>query len=136
MTRRNAGVCRSCRSKGHFFADFSNKRRCPWCKHGFVKCFEVERETENKGKLFNCCTAKCRYWEWVDKAESSGESSNTVTANSDNSTLIEEELQQINRAFQSWCRVVEERDIEISINVTIRKGNGNVEVDRKGKGPA
>ncbi|CAI9777338.1 unnamed protein product [Fraxinus pennsylvanica] len=101
MTGRKAGVCHSCRSKGHFFAECSNKRHCPWCKHGFVKCFEVERETKKKGKLFNCCSAKCRYWEWVDKGESCSKSSSTVTVNLNNSTTTEE-LQQINRTFQSW----------------------------------
>lgn len=75
MVGKNSEDCHSCRLKGHFFGDCSTKRTCPWCNNDFQKCFQVERDTANKGKFFNCCSQKCGFWEWCNIGESSGESS-------------------------------------------------------------
>lgn len=61
----------SCRAKYHFFADCKRKRRCTQCKHRFERYFVVEKENDNKGKLFICNSNNCEFWEWVVKEESS-----------------------------------------------------------------
>ena len=66
MTVRNAGVCHSCKRQGHYFAACTTKRPCPSCRKGIVKCFEVEKESINKERLFNICSIKCGFWKWVE----------------------------------------------------------------------
>lgn len=125
--------------KGHFFADCLKKRHCPWCKIGFGKCFDVEKDTKNKEKLFNCCSVNCKYWKCVENGESSsGESSwgsSSGTVNSNNHAAVEED-EHLSRLLHTHCRVTEDKIIKIQLVVTIRNANESVEVDKKGKGPS
>lgn len=51
------------------------KRPYTWCKHEIEKCVVVEKDNDNKGKLFACCSQNCGFWELVVKEETRGESS-------------------------------------------------------------
>lgn len=75
MVGKNQGVCHSWRQKGYFFLLCLEKNFCPQYQHAFVKCFELDKESMNKGRLFNTGNAKYRYWEQVGDGETSGESS-------------------------------------------------------------
>lgn len=46
-----------------------------------------------------------------------------------------EKVQHFSDLFQSFCWVAEEKNIEISLNMTIHKASDSAEVDKKGKGP-
>lgn len=69
----------------------------------------MEKNTKNKGRLFNMCSVKCDFWEWVNKVEMSGESSSVTST------------QVLFCMFETRCRLTEEQDVEISLNMTILK---------------
>ncbi|CAA2985745.1 Hypothetical predicted protein [Olea europaea subsp. europaea] len=57
------------------------------------------RETKNKGRLFNTCTARCGYWEWFEGGETSaisGTLKNHVT---------NEGAEELFATFQSRCQL-------------------------------
>ena len=127
MMGRNARVCHSCRRRGHYFTACLTKQSCPSCRQGIVKCFEVEKESINKGRLFNICSLKCRFWKWVEEGESSGSASTKCTTNFP--------VEELSRMFQTLAQIYEEDDVEISVNVTMRKGKESVNDHGKGMGP-
>lgn len=130
MKGRYAGICHSCRSNEHFFIECKRKRRCPWCAHGFQKCFEVERQTPNKGRLFNTCSSNCGFFEWVEQGESSGES---TTANVALNAVATEEVEDLSSMSNTLARISDERDLEINLNITFRKGKGSSKGNGKAK---
>ncbi|CAA2994610.1 Glycerol-3-phosphate dehydrogenase [NAD(+)] GPDHC1, cytosolic [Olea europaea subsp. europaea] len=130
MKGRNAGTCHSCRSDGHYFNECPRRRRCPRCAHGFQKCFEVERQTCNNGRLFNTCSNKCGFFEWVELGEFSRESS---TINEALNVAANEKVEDLPKMFETLARISDERDLEINLNITFRKGKGRSEGNRKAK---
>jgi len=131
MRERNFGVCHSCRSDTHYFSQCKTIRRCSECKHGFRKCFEVERDTVNKGKLFFTCSNDCGYFDWVKKENFNRESSTVNEVVNHEPNEKDEDFPSI---FDSLARITEKRDVEISLHLTFRKGKGIAECDGKGKG--
>ncbi|CAA3014018.1 Hypothetical predicted protein [Olea europaea subsp. europaea] len=130
MRRKNVGVCHGCRSTQHFLNDCPVKRGCPWCSLGWEKCFEVERKTDNRGRLFKTCSNNCGYFFWVENEEFYGESSTRTEA------VIDEVGEDLAAMFDSLAQIAEKRDVEITLNVTFRKAKGSAEVNGKGKGRA
>ncbi|CAI9777487.1 unnamed protein product [Fraxinus pennsylvanica] len=128
MAGRNSGICHNCRGKGHYFDQCQSKHRCPDCKTGFQKCFEVEKETANKGKLFKCCNEKCCFWQWVEEGESSG----TATA----IPGAVEAVPEVEQLFQAALQLKDDEEIHISLNMkmTITKRKSTEEGNDKGKG--
>ncbi|CAA2985085.1 Hypothetical predicted protein [Olea europaea subsp. europaea] len=124
----NVGICHSCRSTKHSFIDCRVKRQCPWCALGLQMCFEVERTTSNKGRLFRTCSSKCGYFDWVVNKEGSGESS---TINEAFHPPAIEEVDDLPSMFDSLARIAEKQDIEISLNVTFRKGKRSEDMNGK-----
>lgn len=120
MRRKNVSVCHGCRSTENFFNDCPIKRGCPWCLLGWEKCFQVERKTDNQRRLFKMCSKNCGYFHWV-KTEISCVESSTRNEAMDPAAIdeVEEDLPTI---FDSLARIVEKRNIEISLNITFRKG--------------
>lgn len=119
----NFDVCHSCRSTMHYFKDCPRKLRYPWCPRGIQKCFQVERNTGNKGRLFKTCSNDCGYFDWVKNEESTGESS---TINEAVNVGANEEAEDLPKMFD-LARIDDKRDVEISVNVTFRKGKGRAE---------
>lgn len=120
MLGRNYGICHCCRAKDHYFAECKKKRLCSRCERGFEKCFVVEKGGKNKGKLFICCSNNCGYWDWVVKEEESSGSNNPAK---------NETIEEMSRTFQSRVRISDDKELHISVNVTI------AQVDAKGKHP-
>lgn len=131
MRRKNVGVCHNCRSTKHFFNNCPIKQGCTWCPLGWEKCFEVERNTDNQGRLFKTCSKNCGYFHWVKTEESCGESSTRNEAV--DPATIDEVDEDLPTMFDSLARIVENRDIEISLNITFCKGKGRCEANGKGK---
>ncbi|CAA2970436.1 Hypothetical predicted protein [Olea europaea subsp. europaea] len=131
MRGRNLGVCHSCRSNTHYFGECQTKRRCPSYKHGYQKCFEVERDTSNKGRLFFTCSNDCEYFDWVNEDVLSRESSSINEAVNHESNVEDEELP---RLFDSLARISEKRGMDISMHLSFSKGKGTLKCDGKGKG--
>lgn len=123
MAGRNKGICHSCRRPGHMLSDCPGKRRCPNCGQGYVKWMEVEKLTDNKGRLFHCCTRDvCRFFDWnksppdvayplQDEGQSSG-----ITNGS-------ESIDDLSRMLETCANIADKKDIEISVNIIkMRKG--------------
>ncbi|KAL2510673.1 Zinc finger protein [Abeliophyllum distichum] len=129
MIGKNRGICHSCRQPGHYLLECPRKRRCPVCGEGFVKWMEVEKKTVNIGKLFFCCSSDCGFFKWSDVAPKKeivmyeGESSCICSAKS----TPKNDVEDFSRMFKSLARISEEKNVEISLNLTIRKGKSNVE---------
>lgn len=120
--------------KGHIFADCPKKRLCQRCKHAFVKCFEVEKESSNKEKLFNCCGGKCGSWEWVGKGESSCETS--IDSATSTNVATNESVADVTSMFEFSLCLNDEQEFKLSVKVTICKIKATAEVDNKGKARA
>ncbi|KAL2522401.1 DNA-directed RNA polymerase 1B [Forsythia ovata] len=138
MIGKNKGICHSCRRPGHSLWECPNKHRCPVCGEGFMKWMEVEKRTVNLGRLFFCCTSNCGYFKWSDvspiqkSVQYEGESSGVSSAASVDDNVQTEDL---SRLFKMFARIFEEQEVEISLNVTIRKGKRYCGRERKKKGP-
>ncbi|CAA3013984.1 Hypothetical predicted protein [Olea europaea subsp. europaea] len=132
MAGKNSGVCHSCRGRGHFFVECPIKVRCPLCKHGYQKCFEVEKKTCNKRRLFKCCSEKCGFWDWYEEGQARGECS-SISATSTNPAVMEA-VEDMTRTFQSQVRLNDDEELHISVNVTIRKEKSGATGNAKGKG--
>lgn len=124
MPRTNSGVCHNCRGKDHFFAECKNKRPGPLCMHGFKKCFVMEKETKNKGRLFLCCSNNCGFWERVINENSSGPSMNPAK----NKTV-----EEMSHSFQSRVRISDDKEVQISVNVTVQTARVSAEGNPKGE---
>lgn len=74
-----------------------------------------------------------RIFEWVKKEKADGESSTIKEAK--NPTL-NEKVHELPSMFDSLARIAEKRNIEISLNVTFRKGKVPSEDNEKGNGLA
>ncbi|KAL2486568.1 Zinc finger protein [Abeliophyllum distichum] len=133
MTGKNKGICHSCRRPGHYLSECPNKQPCPVCENGFVKWMEVEKKSANIGRLFFCCSSNCGYFKWSDEklngAYHVGESSGVGTG----SPTAKAEIEELSRIFNIFAQITERQDVEISVNVTIRKGKGCMVENEKGK---
>ncbi|KAL2461805.1 Zinc finger protein [Abeliophyllum distichum] len=97
---------------------------------------EVEKTSANLGRLFFCCSSNCGYFKWSDEnlngaydvGESSGVDSGSPTA--------KDEIEELSRIFKIFAQITERQYVEISINVTIRKGKSCTEEKIKGKDKA
>ncbi|KAL2550658.1 uncharacterized protein Fot_12188 [Forsythia ovata] len=136
MIGKNKRICHSCRRPGHYLLECPRKQRCPVCSEGFVKWMEVEKKTVNIEKLFFCCSSDCGFFKWSDVAPKKeivmyeGESSCICLAKS----VHKDDVEDILRMFNSLARISEEKNVEISLNLTIRKGKTNAEENGKEKG--
>ncbi|KAL2461138.1 Zinc finger protein [Abeliophyllum distichum] len=94
---------------------------------------EVEKKSANIGRLFFCCSSNCGYFKWSDEnlngaydvGESSGVGVGRPTAKA--------EIEDLSRIFKLFAQITERQDVEISVNLTIRKGKGSTEENDKGK---
>ncbi|KAL2519241.1 Zinc finger protein [Abeliophyllum distichum] len=134
MLGKNKGVCHSCRQCGHYLPSCPKKKRCPVCGEGFVKLMEVEKKSANRGRLFFCCTNNCGYFKWSDDVgEGSGDYDvGESSAISSGRNAAKDEIEDLSRIFKTLARISEEKDVEISVNVTIRKGKGTAEENNQG----
>ncbi|KAL2518198.1 Zinc finger protein [Abeliophyllum distichum] len=136
MTGKNKGICHSCRQPGHYLLESPRKQRRPVCSEGFVKWMEVEKKMVNIGKLFFCCSSDCGFFKWSDVALKKeivmyeGESSCICSAKS----VPKDDVEDISCMFKSLARISEEKNVEISLNLTIHKGKTNTEENGKEKG--
>lgn len=96
---------------------------------GIEKCMEVEKNTKSIGRLFFCCTRDCGHFKWENKVESSGESpcGSKCTYND------KQPCQNLSCMFTTFAQITEQKDVEISINITMRKGKGVTEDNRHAK---
>ncbi|KAL2533972.1 Zinc finger protein [Abeliophyllum distichum] len=133
MIGKNKGICHSCRRPGHYLSTCPKKERCPVCGNGFVKWMEVEKKSANIGRLFFCCSSNCGYFKWSDdnlnSAYDVGESSGVASG----SSTTKDEIEELSNIFKVFAQITERQDVEISVNVTIRKGKGRTEENNKGK---
>ncbi|KAL2457157.1 Zinc finger protein [Abeliophyllum distichum] len=138
MIGKNKGICHSCRRQGYSLWECPNKHRCPVCGGDFVKWMEVEKIRVNLGRLFFCCTSNCGYFKWSDvspiqkSVRYEGDSSGVSSAASVDDPVQTEDLSCI---FKMFARISKEEDVEISLNVTIRKRKDIAEENGKRKGP-
>ncbi|CAA3014100.1 Hypothetical predicted protein [Olea europaea subsp. europaea] len=70
------------------------------------------------------------YFDWVLNEESSGESS---TINEVVNLATIKEVEDLPTMFDGLARIVEKRDIEMSLNVTFCKGKKSTKVNGNGK---
>ncbi|KAL2552910.1 DNA-directed RNA polymerase 1B [Forsythia ovata] len=114
MSGSNEGICYGCRKSGHLLEDCKQKRRCPRCGKGYVKWMQVMKE-------------ECTYFKW-DNGKSSGGfdegQSSSVGLDKSMGKEINEELTSM---FKLLASISKEKDVEISLNLTIRKGQGKGE---------
>ncbi|OVA13766.1 zinc finger protein [Macleaya cordata] len=85
---------------------------------------EVEKKSENIGRLFSCCTKNCGFFKWSDSSHH--EESESSGAISDES-VTEGAMDDLSRIFKNLARISEKEDVEISFQVTIRKGKGKAD---------
>ena len=126
---KNYGICHSCKQSGHWLDDCPKKRRCPNCGQGFVRWLEVEKMSPNRGRLFFSCDNKCGYFKW-DEGESSGSDKSSNSSDKSGNKVDTEDLA---RLLKMCAQISDEDDVEISLNITIRKGNGTVHKKEKEK---
>ncbi|XP_022879830.1 uncharacterized protein LOC111397240 [Olea europaea var. sylvestris] len=131
MRGRNFGVCHGCRSNTHYFGQCQSKQQCPSCDHRYRKCFEVERDTSNKGRLFFTCSDDCGYFDWV-KDEVFGEESSSVNCPVNHAPNKEDE--ELPTLFDGLARISEKRGVDISLKLTFSKGKDIAKCDKQGKG--
>ncbi|KAL2460131.1 Zinc finger protein [Abeliophyllum distichum] len=99
---------------------------------------EVEKRMVNLWRLFFCCTSSCDYFNWSDvspiqkSVRYESDSSGVSSAASVDDHVQTEDLSLI---FKMFARISEEEDVEISLNVTIRKEKDIAEENGKRKGP-
>ncbi|KAL2483032.1 uncharacterized protein Fot_44476 [Forsythia ovata] len=93
---------------------------------------EVEKKSANIWRLFFCCSSNCGYFKLSDDnlngaydvGESSGVASGSPTA--------KDKIKELSRIFKIFAHISERQDVEISINVIIRKGKSSAEDNNKG----
>lgn len=121
MTSKSRGICHYCRKARHMLSECPKKRRCPNCGTSFVKCMDVENNNEHEGLLLYCCTRNCKHfkwcknfpdkkWQWHDDCESSG-----ITNGG-------EPVEDFSHMLKTLAKLTEEKDLEISLNINMRKG--------------
>ena len=71
----------------------------------------------NRGRLFFSCDKKCGFFKW-DEGESSARDSDKSDSKVDTEDLA--------RLLKMCAQISDEDGVEISLNITIRKGNENV----------
>ncbi|KAL2517222.1 Zinc finger protein [Abeliophyllum distichum] len=118
----------------HYLSECPKKNNdVPVCANGFVKLMEVEKKSANIGRLFFCCSSNCGYFKWSDDnlngANDVGESSGIASG----SPTAKNEIEELSRIFKIFAQIIEQQDVEISINVTIHKGKSCTEKNNKGK---
>ncbi|KAL2551401.1 DNA-directed RNA polymerase 1B [Forsythia ovata] len=123
MSGSNKGICYGCRKSSHLLEDCKQKRRCPRCEKGYVKWMQVVKVLKTKGRLFLCCSEEeCTYFKWDNGKPSGG----FVDGQSSNVGLDKSVGKEINEdlpnMFKLLASISEEKDVEISLNLTIRKG--------------
>ncbi|XP_022856067.1 uncharacterized protein LOC111377240 [Olea europaea var. sylvestris] len=75
-------------------------------------------------------SSKCGFFEWVNQGESSEESSVTNEALN---AVATEEVENLSSMFNTLARIFDERDLEINLNITFRKGKGSSKGNGKAK---
>lgn len=123
----NKGICHSCTKAGHFLSDCPTKKQCPKCGNGIEKCMEVQKNSSNVGRLFFCCTRDCGHFAWKDEEDSSGES---------NKGEAIEGVEDLSSMLEACAKITEKRNVEITVNITFRKGKGVAEDEGKERGKA
>ncbi|KAL2517282.1 Zinc finger protein [Abeliophyllum distichum] len=135
MLGKNKRICHGSRRPEHYLQACPKNQRCPLCGEGFVKWMEVKKKSANLGRLLFCCSSNCGYFKWSNDNQSScayvvGESSGVSSGTS----AVKHEVEDLSRILKIFARISEEEDVEISVNVAIRKGQGSAEVNNKEKG--
>ncbi|CAA3001209.1 Hypothetical predicted protein, partial [Olea europaea subsp. europaea] len=96
------------------------------------KCFEVEKEGNNKGRLFKTCSNDCEFFNWV-KEEANDELS---SINEAKNPIVNEEVNEVQSMFESLARIAEKQNLKVSLNVTFCKGKESFEDNGNEKGLA
>lgn len=78
---------------------------------------EVKTKTSNIGRLFLCCSRDCGHFEWKDEEQSIAESSYVCSSNCE----AKYPCQDLLCMFKTCAQITEEKDIEISFNIIMRK---------------
>ncbi|KAL2484709.1 DNA-directed RNA polymerase 1B [Abeliophyllum distichum] len=127
MSGSNEGICFGCRKSGQLLEDCKQKRRCPRYGKGYVKWMQVVKVLKTKGRLFFCCSEdECTYFKWDNGQPSRGfveGQSSSVGLDKSMGKEINEDLPSM---FKLLASLLEEKDVEISLNLTIRKSQGKV----------
>ncbi|CAA2970829.1 Hypothetical predicted protein [Olea europaea subsp. europaea] len=134
MPGRNKDICHSCRLPRHMLPERPTKTRCRKCGLGFVKCMEVEKKIKNIGRLFKSCTRDCGYFKWIDDQSSSQEPPLQYDSELSVKLKTKDSLEDSSSMLKTAVQLIEELQLEISINITIRKRKGAIEDNGKGKG--
>lgn len=106
---------------------------------------EVEREMDNIGRMFMCCTLDCGYFQWRDVLSNKNKvwfelgqprdicDESETKGGCSRQTKATEPFQDLSQILQTVADLkIEEDDVEILFNLTIRKEN--MKSDNKGKG--
>ncbi|XP_022864850.1 uncharacterized protein LOC111384758 [Olea europaea var. sylvestris] len=119
------------------------QKKCPNSLQGIVKMMEVEKKTNNIGRIFLCCTKDCGYFDWNDgkslkKKPLPFEGQSNNYCDGMQSSLVGTSPSKAKAPMDDLLKSVaelkiEEEDVEISFNITIRKGKGKLEDIAKGK---
>ncbi|KAL2531795.1 DNA-directed RNA polymerase 1B [Abeliophyllum distichum] len=126
MSGSNEGICFGCRKSGHLLGGLQAKTTMPtmW-EREYVKWMQVVKVLKTKGRLFFCCSEdECTYFKWDNGQPSRGfveGQSSSVGLDKPMGKEINEDLPSM---FKLLASLSEEKDVEISLNLTIRKGQG------------
>ncbi|XP_022868198.1 uncharacterized protein LOC111387829 [Olea europaea var. sylvestris] len=112
------------------------KKQSPNCLQGIVKMMEVEKKMNNLGRIFLCCTKDCGYFDWNDGKYSKkkplpfeGQSNNNCDGMQSSPVGMSPSKAKapMDDLLKSVAELKIEEDVEISFNITIRKGKGKLE---------
>ncbi|KAL2458623.1 DNA-directed RNA polymerase 1B [Forsythia ovata] len=121
----NEGICYGCRKAGHLLEECKQKRRCPRCGKGYMKWMQVVKVLKTKGRLFFCCSEdKCTYFTWDNDQPSGGLIEGPSSSIGLDKSVGKEKNEDLSSMFKMLANISEEKDVEISLNLTIRKGRG------------
>ncbi|KAL2500295.1 DNA-directed RNA polymerase 1B [Forsythia ovata] len=112
----NKGICYGCRKTGHSLEECKQKRRRPRCGKGYIKWMQVVKVLKTKGRLFSAA--------WDNDQPSGGLIEGPSSSIGLDKSVDKEKNEDLSSMFKMLANISEEKDVEISLNLTVRKGRG------------